>query len=137
MSKEELSPALDQSAAWLQWLDVVGDAEREDIADLLEAIDVTDEGGLERFSQAVMVALMRGVVSPPIATELRLWATTLFAAQASRAIPNALENGGTVTIAQTLSATIERQRTKALPTPSWDVYDAEPAQAIPAKKESS
>lgn len=125
MAKEELSPALDQSAAWLEWLALVDGDDREAIADILEAIDITDDDGLVLFSQAIMVAVMRGKVSPPIAAELRSWANTLFAAAAARNIPAALAEGGTVTVAQTLSATIERHQTRALPTPSWDVIEAE------------
>lgn len=74
-----------EGSDYLIWLQQVPPEERKRIAKLLERHRVQDYQTLVAFSQAIMVELVQGNITPVIARELRYWAELLFTVIATEA----------------------------------------------------
>ncbi len=81
MAKTNTSPATlnpAEGSDYLVWLEQVPLKERKRIARLLEEHKVQDYVSLITFSQAIMIKIVEGTITPVIARELRYWAELLF-----------------------------------------------------------
>jgi len=116
LSTTSLNPI--EGADYLTWLTTVPLEDRKRIAGLLREHRVEDYQTLIGFSQAIMVELVEGNITPVIARELRYWAELLFTIVATENSAIGTPEAAQQDIVTALIAVQQSVTTKPLAVPS-------------------